>query len=72
MHTTTEGQNNDIFYETEHSPQYIWDTSMQNEQSQEIDRAVVSKNKMNEEATLFEWTASNNPPSIGQDVWKSM
>ena len=32
MHTTTEGQNNDIVYETEPTPPYIRDASLQNEQ----------------------------------------
>ena len=72
-HTSTEGQNKDIVYETETTPPYIRDTSMQNEQSQELDRAIVSKNRMNAEATPFELTASNSPsPSIGQDLWRQL
>ena len=72
-HTTTEGQNNDIVYETEPTPPYIRDTLLQNEQSQELDRAIVSKKRMNAEATPFVSTAGNNhPPSIGQDLWRQL
>ena len=72
-HTTTEGQNNDIVYETEPTPLYITDTPMQNDHSQELDRAIVSKNRMNAQAKPFESTTSNNhSPSIGQDLWRQL
>ena len=72
---TTEYQNNATVYGAESQQANIKDMSLQNEQSPELHRPVISKTCMNAAATPFEPTAScssNTPPTIGQDLWRQL
>ena len=75
INCTTEYQKNATVYGAESQQTNIKDMSLQNEQSPELHRPVISKTCMKAAATPFEPTASsssNTPPTIGQDLWRQL